>query len=438
MFIVNSPILSHLHHAVPSENTPPTESAIFKEQSTVIEQLLSQQTPLKVFPKELEDQYWQTMQARSISLLQRAYLPIMLTYLIFGLFSGLRLYWLLQNTDSLHDLWLWLTAYGTGAICLGVLVAIPFFNRLILYYSNIILGLTFLNTVTVCLSIMNFNMDTLREHTGYIIIYIYMLAYFLGSTEPKAMLITCSLAGIISLSSLYCFQQMIDYDLCFYVFILGNFLGFSIASMIAVKDRIGFLQERLLALDRIQNEQLNLNLQRLNQEDVVTGLSNRRYLNESIEHKWLECHQQRQPISIIFCDIDHFKAYNDFYGHLKGDETLYKVAQALKKTLGRKEDIVARYGGEEFVILLANTDAIGAWTVAYRLLMAIDRLEIPHERSATYRYVTGSIGIATLYPADDPLLTSDVLIDRADQAVYEAKIAGRHCVRVYGQGSIEC
>ena len=133
------------------------------------------------------------------------------------------------------------------------------------------------------------------------------------------------------------------------------------------------------------------------------------------------------PLSVIMIDIDHFKQYNDVYGHTAGDDCLRKVAQSLTVALNRSDDFVARFGGEEFVCVLPQTDYNGALTVGKRLIDMIRLLDITHKASAVADHVSISIGIATL-AAPTPENTVQEMIRAADRCLYSAKAAGRNCL----------
>ncbi len=166
------------------------------------------------------------------------------------------------------------------------------------------------------------------------------------------------------------------------------------------------------------NEQLD----RLARTDSVTGLTNRRAFDESLGREFLRCLRMNEPISVLLCDVDHFKRYNDNYGHQQGDQCLKDVAARLKSIIRRPADITARYGGEEFVALLPGTDAAGARVLAEAFRQAVRDLNIPH-RGSDQRRVTISIGIATSPgPAID---SAAMLVRRADEALYRSKAAGR-------------
>lgn len=158
--------------------------------------------------------------------------------------------------------------------------------------------------------------------------------------------------------------------------------------------------------------------------DALTGVANRRSFNEAIQNEWRRCARSAMPLSVIMIDIDHFKLYNDAYGHQAGDSCLKQVADTMLQCAGRSPDLLARYGGEEFVILLPRVGAQGAETVAERILASVRALAIPHRMSSAGDTVTVSLGVATLLPGTGG--TPDALVRCADNALYRAKKDGRN------------
>ncbi len=183
-------------------------------------------------------------------------------------------------------------------------------------------------------------------------------------------------------------------------------------------------------------------LQRHAQHDHLTGLFNRRYMDECMLSEIARSYEEKQPLSICLADIDFFKLYNDSQGHQAGDECLQKVAQTLVSSLLSSDDNVSRYGGEEFLVILPGTGKDAAMVVAERLRGQINALKLPHS-SSPLGYLTISIGVATL-DCDSTLLASSpqhmiasTLINRADNALYAAKNQGRNRVVAAGQGATE-
>lgn len=162
--------------------------------------------------------------------------------------------------------------------------------------------------------------------------------------------------------------------------------------------------------------------------DGLTGLANRRKLDEELLTGWKQCCREQQSYSLILLDVDFFKRYNDRYGHLMGDECLRQVAQALKQGLRRPADLLARYGGEEFCALLPYTSSNGAQNIANKLLTLVRDANIAHADSSVDAVVTISLGVVTVEAPTrdvDPML----LLSVADQQLYEAKHGGRACFK---------
>jgi diguanylate cyclase (GGDEF)-like protein len=167
-------------------------------------------------------------------------------------------------------------------------------------------------------------------------------------------------------------------------------------------------------------------LENLSATDGLTGIPNRRRFDEFLDCEWRRTMRSQLPLSLIMLDLDFFKAYNDHYGHLAGDDCLRQVAEALAGGVRRPADLVARYGGEEFVCVLPETEMSGARQVAQQLWEKVGALQIPHAYSSVSEHVTISAGVATLTPAVGQKLTD--IIARADAQLYVAKRSGRNQV----------
>jgi len=189
---------------------------------------------------------------------------------------------------------------------------------------------------------------------------------------------------------------------------------------VAVKLGDGFA---VTVRDITDRKLMELELQRLATLDGLTGVANRRSFDLAIAGEWNRCFQEKKPLSLILCDVDYFKKYNDLYGHQMGDDCLIKVARVLQTAVKRPTDVVARYGGEEFAIILPNTDAEGAVVIAEWIHQKMRQLAIPHATSTVSNHVTLSLGIFCQIPTSDSR-SSDV-IARADAALYAAKKGGR-------------
>jgi diguanylate cyclase (GGDEF)-like protein/PAS domain S-box-containing protein len=170
----------------------------------------------------------------------------------------------------------------------------------------------------------------------------------------------------------------------------------------------------------------NLELERLAATDALTQVANRRFFDFTLNKEWKRLRRERQPLSLIMCDVDFFKLYNDEYGHQAGDRCLSAVARVIQANIRRPGDLAARYGGEEFAAVLPNTHARGAEYVAQCIRRGVEALEIFHAKSHISSFVTLSLGVCTLIP--DPSNSPELLIEAADQALYHAKESGRNRV----------
>jgi len=168
----------------------------------------------------------------------------------------------------------------------------------------------------------------------------------------------------------------------------------------------------------------NKKLEVLTYQDGLTGLYNRRYFDKNLAVEIKRHYRQKQPLSLILCDIDHFKLFNDFYGHQQGDSCLKQVAQRIRSTIGRVTDACCRYGGEEFVIILPNTSIKQSTLVAERLCLSIEHMKIAHEKSETSAFVTLTLGVVTIPPEEKTSV--DSIVFSADKALYIGKSNGRN------------
>jgi diguanylate cyclase (GGDEF)-like protein len=197
---------------------------------------------------------------------------------------------------------------------------------------------------------------------------------------------------------------------------------------------------------QLQVKRMADELRRVSVTDVLTGVANRRQFDESLEREWRRARRTGDPLALLMIDVDHFKLFNDHYGHTAGDASLRGVAQAISGVSARPADLVARYGGEEFVALLPFTPRAGAAYVALKVLGAVAALGIEHDASSTSPHVTVSIGAACYddlsegwAPASaDSGFAADLgtrcsptaLVQAADAAMYSAKRAGRARARL--------
>lgn len=204
------------------------------------------------------------------------------------------------------------------------------------------------------------------------------------------------------------------------------------------KDEIGVLANTLDSLVRtisertVELQRANERLTQLSLNDAMTGIANRRMFDAYLRQEWRRAMREQAPLSVMMADVDHFKRFNDTYGHQQGDMCLIGVAAVMQLHMQRPADLLARYGGEEFAVVLPDTDAEGARHMAEVLRQAVMDLRIDHATSEAATCVTLSIGVVTVIPApQDGDGGMDLLLEHADQALYQAKNAGRNLVHVW-------
>lgn len=197
---------------------------------------------------------------------------------------------------------------------------------------------------------------------------------------------------------------------------------------VAEKDRIRLLEERLhlMELSTQQLQAANEHLQRLSCLDGLTSLANRRHFEEALDTEWRRACRGGTPLSLIMIDTDFFKAFNDAYGHQRGDECLILLASIFRNAVNRPGDLAARYGGEEFMILLPETSSQGAVALAETIRARVEATQIWHEGSPVEKVVTISLGVVTSYPGRG--FSAARLVTAADEALYRAKVEGRNRV----------
>jgi len=224
------------------------------------------------------------------------------------------------------------------------------------------------------------------------------------------------------------FKPMIKFRTFSFVLLSISSIGFFIFLIL-------FSYFTIRRTDRMEKELLEANreLKLLSSLDGLTGIANRRCFDEYLAAEFAGMQKDGRPLSLLMADVDHFKKYNDTYGHQMGDLCLRRVAGVFAETCRRPTDLPARYGGEEFAVVLPDTDSAGAFRVADDIRTEINRLGIPHMASSTRPCVTISIGIATVFSGNTGTATS--IINLADQALYKAKENGRD--RVYPLALLE-
>jgi diguanylate cyclase (GGDEF)-like protein len=193
--------------------------------------------------------------------------------------------------------------------------------------------------------------------------------------------------------------------------------------------RWNYLRNLLTEIETIRLEKAKNELERLSSSDELTGLANRRHCDAFLYTEWQMGIRYRTQLSLLFLDVDDFKAYNDHYGHHAGDICLQKIAEVIKECVRRPQDLCARYGGEEFIVILPNTSPESTLQIAEKIRKSVELEKIPHAYSRAGSHVTISIGIVSMIPQAG--LNKDILVEMADKALYNAKNMGRNRIHIF-------
>lgn len=381
-----------------------------------IDLLISRGLNLVWFPKELEviykDQY---KNEAAYEFRYRA--PIILClylYLSFGTYQVL--------PTELRTAWI--AYYGwVGMIIVfaWLLAFIPSMNRWFDYY--VCLGSIGAVALTFTLiNVFEHGQNNVLFHAAmmYAVVIIYG---FVGMRFYTAMFAGWS-GGLIGIAISVWLNGSIDWTYLNRTYTFSSFLGMALAYAIDRQHRENYLQDCMIELNRLELMRQAQQLSILSQQDALTGLANRRYLDEVLENEWKRSIRHEVPITIMMIDIDFFKLYNDTLGHIQGDQCLRRIAILLGSISSRSGDLAARYGGEEFLLLFSMTDKDQALIQVQRLMQLMQNIGIAHPRSNVSKYVTISVGVATTTPHLNDSLSE--FISQADHALYVAKNNGRN------------
>lgn len=362
---------------------------------------------------------------------QDAYITSNLTHVRLVVLLGLFYYSLfslvdiLVMPDKLIQVWTWRFGVMLPAALLVLLLS---YQALFQYYWRQAIACLFLLS-----GIGLIYMTTLLpESDAYLYYAGIMLVYLFGYGFARLDFITASTVGLLiglafELVELLVNQPSSKALLANHFFIIGaNMVGMAVCYHQERSARLAFFLQKQLAMQNAQLLTQNAKLTRLSAIDGLTGVANRRQFDQVLYDNWRQAREQQQPLALILGDIDHFKQYNDLYGHLAGDQCLIDIASHLEKNVS-EQALVARYGGEEFAVILPMTDTLQAVDQAERLRQQIEQLRIPH-RQGLAEQVTMSLGVCSLIPRQQDNLRD--FIQCVDSALYDAKLSGRNKVKV--------
>lgn len=400
------------------------EAKLQSERQEIEELLECQKKKIgSVFSKELEQRFWLDREDRLTKTILRAIVPAVIAYFIFEFISLPINYFTTEAQYRAHDVLMTLISYTAGWFALGAIYLTVKYEKLRNHYSTLI-AVVICITMSIVQAVLFSTQSLAMTWRGtLIIIFALMFAYLCSGLRPRRMFFTGLSSGAIACSMIFMLGKHVPTWVLFNVIILGNLVGLGLSVLMISTERIRFLQSIIIDLDKQLYELLNQHLFKLAQQDTLTGLGNRRRLEQQLaqEFKWVMLY--KKPLAILFIDVDFFKLYNDLYGHQHGDVALIHVAQTLLRHTD-VGDVAIRYGGEEFVLLITDTTPEKAESIANAILQDVCNQKIEHKNSTISDFLTVSIGL-TLYRGE-PDVTYQEVLKLADQALYAAKKAGRN------------
>ncbi|MEG0651654.1 MAG: GGDEF domain-containing protein [Acinetobacter sp.] len=381
-----------------------------------IDLLISRGLNLVWFPKELENIYkdqYRTEAAHEF----RYRAPIILglySYLSFGTYEVLPIEMRAE----------WIAYYGWVGMIIVLAWLLSFAPSMNKWFDHYVcLGSTGAVALTFTLiNVLEQGHNNVLFHAAmmYAVVIIYG---FVGMRFYTAMFAGW-FGGLIGIVASIWLHGSIDWTYLNRTYTFSSFLGMALAYAIDRQHRENYLQNCMIELNRLELMRQAQQLSILSQQDALTGLANRRYLDEVLENEWKRSIRHEVPITIMMVDIDCFKLYNDTLGHIQGDQCLRRIAILLGSISSRSGDLAARYGGEEFLLLFSMTDKEQALIQVQRLMELVRNIAIAHPRSSVSKYVTISVGVATMIPHLNDSLSE--FISKADHALYVAKSNGRN------------
>ena len=381
-----------------------------------IDLLISRGLNLVWFPKELEviyrDQY---RNEAAHEFRYRA--PIILglyLYLSFGTYQVLP-----------EDLRLtWVAFYGWVGVIISIAWVIAFVPKLNKWFDHYV-GLGSMGAVAITFTLINVleqGQNNVLFHAA--MMYAVVIIYGFVGMRFYTAIIAGWCGGLIGVIASTALSGSIDWTFLNRTYTFSSFLGMALAYATDRQHRENYLQNCMLELNRLELMRQAQQLSILSQQDALTGLANRRYLDEVLENEWKRAIRHEVPITIMMIDIDFFKLYNDTLGHIQGDQCLRRIAILLGSIASRSGDLAARYGGEEFLLLFSMTDKEQAIIQVQRLMELVRTIAINHPKSSVSKNVTISVGVATMTPHLNDSLSE--FVSQADHALYIAKSNGRN------------
>jgi diguanylate cyclase (GGDEF)-like protein len=374
------------------------------------------------FPTQLEQLYIDRHTPRAIRRFH-VLLPV-ITFLYAIILTGI--IGIIPNSS----LALWTTIVISVTLCIIFTMALsyfPRFNHWTKWYGS------FGGAVVISATIIITNLFPLGQNSPLLysgIIYAILIVYTCVGLTIFWCISANVVGGLSAIIIMYFMSIDVNWSLLYRIYICSSILGLGLSYALENQERKNFLNTLLLRLTIRKGEELTKQLESLSRLDSLTGIANRRHLDEVLIDEWNRAMRKNQSMTIMMIDVDHFKLYNDKFGHLSGDSCLRQIAQLFAKMTTRSGDLAARYGGEEFVLVYPAMDISHAKKQATRLLHQMANLALPHPSGG---FVSVSIGVCVSTPT--PEVDMIQLLRNADSALYKAKETGRNRYVLYTEPS---
>jgi diguanylate cyclase (GGDEF)-like protein len=374
------------------------------------------------FPTQLEQLYIDRHTPRAIRRFH-VLLPV-ITFLYAIILTGI--IGIIPNSS----LALWTTIVISVTLCIIFTMALsyfPRFNHWTKWYGS------FGGAVVISATIIITNLFPLGQNSPLLysgIIYAILIVYTCVGLTIFWCISANVVGGLSAIIIMYFMSIDVNWSLLYRIYICSSILGLGLSYALENQERKNFLNTLLLRLTIRKGEELTKQLESLSRLDSLTGIANRRHLDEVLIDEWNRAMRKNQSMTIMMIDVDHFKLYNDKFGHLSGDSCLRQIAQLFAKMTTRSGDLAARYGGEEFVLVYPAMDISHAKKQATRLLHQMANLALPHPSGG---FVSVSIGVSVSTPTPEVDMTQ--LLRNADSALYKAKETGRNRYVLYTEPS---
>lgn len=373
------------------------------------------------FTADLEQQFQKSFQKRDWAYIRMLHAALLALYVVYGVFD-----FMLLQSDVLR---VWLIRYCV-ALPLLILLFVAGRDRRVIRYQQgyLVLGMSILMLTTLWM----IDIVPLEDVPIYLA---SLLAMVMGGLTMARMrfwyVVACSVIYLASSFAMLVPAFVGWSPLTYFLMLDAGAVVFCCVGAYAYEHalRREFLQQTLIEHQNRQLANVNDRLKALVEIDALTGIYNRRYLDNALDDEWRRARRRDYCLSLLMCDIDYFKLYNDTVGHVNGDQCIKAVAQGINELFRRPGDVVARYGGEEFAVLLPELSGEEAMHLANAVCEQVRKLAIPHPASKVAEIITVSVGVAELRPTEATELRD--LVRMADDALYRAKRSGRNHAEMF-------